>query len=106
MNLPDFLTQDRYGYIHLVGHRIGLRHVVELYNDDYSPEMLHNHFPTVPLALVHKTIAFYLENRAEADAYIRQSREALDRQTAESQQSPDAAELRRRMEARRPKESA
>lgn len=106
MNLPDFLTQDRYGYIHLAGHRIGLRHVVELYTDGYTPEMLHNHFPTIPLALVHKTIAFYLENRAEVDAYIRQSREALDRQAAGPQQGPDAAELRRRMEARRPKESA
>ena len=25
MNLPKFLTQDKYGFIHLVGHRIGLR---------------------------------------------------------------------------------
>jgi uncharacterized protein (DUF433 family) len=106
MNLPDFLAQDRYGYIHLAGHRIGLRHVVELYNDGYTPERLHDHFPTLPLALVHKVIAFYLENRAEADAYLRQSREALDRQAAALQPGPDAAELERRMEARRPKESA
>lgn len=106
MNLPDFLSQDRYGYIHLAGHRIGLRHIVELYTDGYTPEMLHNHFPTVPLALVHKVIAFYLENRDEVDAYIRQSREAVDGEIAGSQQGPDAAELRQRMEARRLKESA
>jgi uncharacterized protein (DUF433 family) len=106
MNLPDFLAQDRYGYIHLANHRIGLRHIVDLYNDRYTPEMLHDHFPTVPLALVHKVIAFYLENRAEVDAYIQQSREALDRLASEPQQGPSAAELRRRMEARRPKESA
>jgi uncharacterized protein (DUF433 family) len=106
MNLPDFLVQDRYGYIHLAGHRIGLRHVVELYNDGYTPEMLHDHFPTLPLALVHKVIAFYLENRDEVDAYIRKSRESLDHLAAVPQQGPDAAELRRRMEALRPKESA
>jgi uncharacterized protein (DUF433 family) len=106
MNLPDFLAQDCYGYVHFAGHRIGLRHIVELYNDDYTPEMLHAHFPTLPLALVHKVIAFYLENRGEVDAYIRQSREAVDRQAAGPQPGPDAAELRRRMEARRPKESA
>jgi uncharacterized protein (DUF433 family) len=106
MNLPDFLAQDRYGYIHMAGHRIGLRHIAELYCDGYTPEMLHDHFPTLPLALVHKVIAFYLENRAEGGAYIRQSREALDRQVASPPQGPDAAELRRRMEARRPKESA
>ena len=106
MHLPDFLAQDPYGYIHLAGHLIGLRHVVELYNDGSTPEMLHDHFPTLPLALVHKVIAFYLENRAEVDFYIRQSREALDRRAAEPQSGPDAAELGRRMEARRPKESA
>ena len=106
MNLPDFLAQDRYCYVHLAGHRIGLRHVVELYGDDYTPEMLHDHFPTLSLALLHKVIAFYLENRAEVDAYIQQRRQALDRQAAEPQPGPDAAELHRRMEARRPKESA
>jgi uncharacterized protein (DUF433 family) len=106
MNLPDFLAQDRYGYIHLAGHRIGLRHVVELYNDGYTPEMLHDHFPTLPLALIHKAIAFYLENQAEVDAYVRQSGEALEREAAKPQEGPDAAELRRRMEARRSKESA
>src|SRR5689334_19003665 len=106
MTLPDFLAQDRYGYIHLAGHRIGLRHVVELYNDGYTPEMLRDQFPTLPLALIHKVIAFYLENRAEVDAYVRQSRESLDRQAAAAQPGPDAAELRRRMEARQPRESA
>lgn len=106
MNLPDFLAQDRYGYIHLAGHRIGLRHIVELYTDGYTPEMLHEHFPTVSLALVHKVIAFYLENRPAVDVYIRQSREALDRQAAGPQKGPDAAELKRRMEARQSKKSA
>lgn len=106
MNLPDFLAQDGYGYIHLAGHHIGLRHVVELYTEGYTPEMLHEHFPTIPLALVHKAIAFYLENRTEVDAYVRQSREAVDRQAAGPQQGPDAAELRRRMQAQQSKESA
>ncbi len=106
MNLPDFLTRDRYGCIHLAGHRVGLRHVVELYNDRYTPEMIHDHFPTLPLALIHKVIACYLENQAEVDAYVRQSREALERQAASPQPGPDAAELRRRMEAKRPRESA
>jgi uncharacterized protein (DUF433 family) len=106
MNLPDFLAQDRYGFVHLTGHRVGLRHVVELYNDGYSAEKLHDYFPTIPLALIHKLIAFYLENRTEADAYIRQSREALDRHANGPQQGPDAGELRRRMDALRSKESA
>jgi uncharacterized protein (DUF433 family) len=106
VNLADFLAQDRYGYIHLAGHRIGLRHVVELYNEGYTPEMLHDHFPTLSLALIHEVLAFYFENQADVDAYIRQSREAIERQIAALPQGPDAAELRRRMEALGPKESA
>ena len=105
MNLPDFLSQDRYGLIRLAGHRIGLRHVVELYNDHYTPERLHDHFPTLPLALIHKVIAFYLENKLAVDAYVQRSREELDRQAAAPQAGPDAIELRRRMQARFPKES-
>jgi uncharacterized protein (DUF433 family) len=106
MILPDFLAEDRYGYIHLAGHRIGLRHVVDLYNDSYSPEMLHEHFPTLPLALIDKLIAFYLENRAAVDAYVARSREAVAKEMAKTSAGPDAAELRRRMDAQRPKESA
>ena len=106
MNLPDFLTTDRYGFVQLAGHRVGLRHIVELYHERYTPEMLHDHFPTVPLALIHKVLAFYLENAADVDSYVEQSRIALERQLAAAKHGPDAAELRRRMEARQPKESA
>jgi hypothetical protein len=27
MNLPEFLTEDTQGFIHLTGHRIGLTHL-------------------------------------------------------------------------------
>jgi uncharacterized protein (DUF433 family) len=107
MKLPDFLAQDKYGYIHLAGHRIGLRHVVDLYNDGYPPEMILDQFPTLSLALIHKIIAFYLENQTEVDAYIAQCRQEIDRlEAASRQQGPDHAELRRRMQSRYPKESA
>ena len=52
MNLPDFLAQDKYGFIHDTGHRIGVMHVVDLYREGYSPEMLLDHFPTLCLALL------------------------------------------------------
>jgi hypothetical protein len=68
--------------------------------------MIQAHFPTLSLALIHKVIAFYLENRAEVDAYVQQSHDAVDRQAKAPQVGPDASELRRRMDALRPKESA
>jgi uncharacterized protein (DUF433 family) len=106
MNLPDFLTQDPYGYIHLVGHRIGLRHVVELYQEGYSPEMIVDHFPTLPLALIYRVIAYYLENQAETDAYVTRCRAEVDRQASVPQSGPSHEELRRRMETLRRGETA
>jgi uncharacterized protein (DUF433 family) len=106
MTLPDFLATDAYGYIHLAGHRVGLRHVVELYHERYTPEMLLDYYPTLSLALIHKVIAFYLENQAEVDAYVKTSQEAIAKLAAAPQPGPVATELHRRMEALRNRESA
>lgn len=78
MTLPDFLTQAADGEIRLAGHRIGLYQLVQAYNEGESAEMLASRYPTLPLSLVHKTIAFYLDNRAEVDAYVDQCLTALD----------------------------
>lgn len=82
MTLPDFLHEAKYGEILLTGHRIGLYHVVKFYNEGYSPEMLLGQFPTLPLALIHKVIAFYLENRREVDDYVAWEDAAVAQQRA------------------------
>lgn len=97
MHLPDILTQDADGFIHLTGHRIGLRDVVELYNDGYSPEMLACQFPTLSLALIHKILAFYLENRAAADVYIAAETASCEQQRAAAGSSLNLQQLRRRL---------
>jgi uncharacterized protein (DUF433 family) len=89
MQLPDFLTAARDGEIRLAGHRIGLLHVVEHYNDGDSAEMLASRYTSLPLALVHKVIAFYLDNQAEVDAYITGCRTAMDQQ----QQAANAIDI-------------
>lgn len=73
MTIPDFLCMADEGEILLRGHRIGLSHVVRRYNAGYSPEMLVCQYPTLPLALVHKVIAFYLDHRDEVDQYVARS---------------------------------
>lgn len=77
MTLPDFLTQSADGEIRLANHRIGLYQLVQAYNEGESAEMLASRYPTLSLSLVHKTIAFYLDNQAEVDAYVGQCAEAL-----------------------------
>jgi uncharacterized protein (DUF433 family) len=68
--LPDFLVRDGDGLINVTGHRVGLVNLVHYYNEGFSAEMLADEYPTLPLSLVHKVIAFYLENRVEVDSYI------------------------------------
>jgi uncharacterized protein (DUF433 family) len=70
LQLPEFLTQSPDGEIHPTGHRIGLYHLVQHYNDGDSAEMLAARYPTLPLALVHRVLAFYLDNQSDVDAYV------------------------------------
>ena len=100
MNLPEYLTQDADGYIHVTGHRIGLGDVVYYYNEGYSAEALLDVFPTLPLLVVHKVIAYYLEHRADVDSYAASCDVEMERQRAAAPRGPDAAELRRRMAAK------
>jgi uncharacterized protein (DUF433 family) len=100
MTLPEYLTQHADGDIHVTGHRIGLQDLVCYYNEGYSPEALQEAFPTLSLAIVHKVIAFYLENQANVDAYVFACEAEMERQRAVAPRGPDVAELRRRLAAK------
>jgi len=97
MTLPDFLTKDDDGFVHLTGHRIGLEHLVYYYNSGYSAEMLACEYPTLGLPIIHKVIAFYLENRDEVDRYVARSQDAAARQRQQADKGPSLTELRRRL---------
>ncbi len=101
MNLPDFLHADDGGFVHLRGHRVGLHHVVRLYHEGWSAEMLALEYPTVPLSLIHKVIAFYLDNTADVDGYVAEQDREIDRQVAAAPPSPPLSELRKRLDAMR-----
>jgi hypothetical protein len=101
MTLPDFLSQDEFGYIHVTGHRVGLSDIVFFYRQGDSPEMLHARFPVVRLPLFYKIIAFCLENQAAVDEYCARHAEEMARQRTAGRSSPTADELRQRVEAAR-----
>ena len=98
MTLPDYLETDDGGFIHMTGHRIGLHNLVRMYADGSSPEMIAAHYPSLPLALIHRVIAFYLENQADVDAYVAAHGQEIDRQIAAGQKAPSIVELRQRLE--------
>ncbi len=95
MKLPEFLTEWPFGEIVLTGHRIGLYHVVYDYNQGYSPEQLHEEFPTLSLDLINKVLAFYQENRAEVDAYMARCEEEIEH-NRRAAKTIDIEELKRR----------
>jgi uncharacterized protein (DUF433 family) len=101
MNLPDFLTEWPYGEIVLTGHRIGIYDVVYFYNEGYSPEQLHEQFPSLSLELIHKVLDFYRANRAEVDAYVARCQEEIEHQRATTPRAVSWDELVRRYEARK-----
>ena len=99
MILPDFLTQDVDGEIHMTGHRIGLYTVVRCYREGYTAEKIAEEFPTLRLDLERDVLAFYQANQAEVNAYVDEYRAELERQEAAPRKGPDLEELRRRWKA-------
>lgn len=98
MTLPEFLSVDEFGHVRCAQHRIGLEDIVYYFNEGYSPEMIAGVFPTLPLSLVYKVIGFYLENRAEVDAYTENERELADQHRRLAEHGPSMDELRHRLE--------
>lgn len=96
MNLPEFLVEVPSGDIRLAGHGVSLYHVVHYYNDGCSPARLREVFPWVPLELIQKAIGFYLENRAEVEAFVRRYEAEAERQTPDTAKGPEFKEFLRR----------
>jgi len=71
IELPEFLHRQD-GEVRLVGHRIGLFTVIRLYREGHSAEGLALQLPTLSMALIHKVLAFYWENRQAVDEFADQ----------------------------------
>jgi uncharacterized protein (DUF433 family) len=98
--LPSGLHWHPDGEIRLVGHRIGLYHVISYYNRGYAAEMLRDQFPTLDLDLIHQVIAFYRENQADVDAYMADVQAEINQFRAAHQPGTGILRLRERMEQR------
>jgi uncharacterized protein (DUF433 family) len=63
----DFLDPDD---IRVRGHRVGIDDVLGLYLEGYSADEIATQFPTLNLEQIYATITYYLQHRAELDAYL------------------------------------
>jgi len=98
MKLPDFLTRGSMGEIRVTGHRIDLYLIALSYNEGRTAEMMHDEYPTLPLAVIQKVITFYTENKVEADAYVAEVEAKIAQLRANYQPGPGILRIRELME--------
>lgn len=100
---PVPFALDEQGSARVGGTRVTLTVLLGLYGQGMTAEQLHDDFPTVALADIHATIAYYLRHRAEVDAYLAEQEWIADKIRAgyedPEEKRASAAELYRRAEA-------
>lgn len=70
IDMHDYLEVQPSGAVRIKGHRIGIEHIVERYHAGYSPEDIAQDFPGLSLEKIYVTLAYYLRNKSEVDAYL------------------------------------
>jgi len=97
VQLEDYLDffEDE---IRLKGHRIWIDDVVNCYHQGYSPEQIASEFPGLKLETLYATIAYYLHNQIQIDAYITQLKAWREQQYQAAQANPNS--MMRRLKER------
>jgi len=69
--MQDYVEQREGGY-YIAGTRISLDSIVHAFQDGESPEGILRSFPMAgPLVRIYGVITFYLENKDEVEAYLK-----------------------------------
>jgi uncharacterized protein (DUF433 family) len=81
----EFLDPDD---IRIKGHRIGIDNVIQYYLQGYSPEQILEELPSLNLEKIYVTLAYYLHNRVEIDAYMLRLAKWREQRYQESSANP------------------
>jgi uncharacterized protein (DUF433 family) len=96
------LEEDADGTIRVENTRVTLDTVVLSFREGATAEEIVESFPAISLASVYAAIAFYLQNRAEIDAYLKRREGDAERLRMAIESRPEAKEFRERLLARMP----
>lgn len=110
-NLPTMtvpLRTDEHGAIRIGNTRVLLELVIHAYYVGETPEGMVDSYPSLTTADVYAVIGYYLANRDEIDAYVRQRDEQADQilHNIEANLTPDARALRTRLRAYQDQQTA
>ena len=95
------LKPGKDGVVRVGGTRVTLDSVLTAYLDGESAEGIVERFPTLELADVHATIAWFLRHRDEAESYLMQGRRVQNAERTRARRRVRPAAMRARLLARR-----
>ncbi len=102
LNVPFTMTE--YGTIRIADSRVSLDSVVHQFKLGSTAEEIAHSFPSLKLADIYSVIAYYLNQRDEAEGYLQRQEaeaEALRKQLeSDPERQAAIAELRERIETR------
>jgi uncharacterized protein (DUF433 family) len=85
MQLEDYFEFEKFPTkfgeterIRIKGSRIAIEIVIGEFHQGATPEQIQHKYPTLSLAQVYATIAYYLQNKAAVDAYIERGERVAD----------------------------
>jgi|SRR6516165_9406511 uncharacterized protein (DUF433 family) len=85
-SIEPYVTKLANGAYRISGTRVSLDSVIHAYWEGRLPQAIAADFPTLNLAQIHGTIAFYLSYREEVDRYL----ESQDRMWRQFQQESES----------------
>lgn len=83
-NVSEYVER-RNDNIYVGSSRVTLESIVVLWRRGERPEEIREGFPTVSLAAIYGSIAYYLDHQEEIDNFLRQNAEMRQRQRAEDE---------------------
>jgi uncharacterized protein (DUF433 family) len=98
LNVP--LRIDEEDVIRVGNTRVTLQALIADFHRGASPEEIAHHYPALNLSDVYLVVGYYLQNRGEVDAYVRQQRQLADEARREYEADRPNDPLRERLLAR------
>ncbi|MCC5634308.1 DUF433 domain-containing protein [Nostoc sp. CHAB 5844] len=103
---PPPLEANQDGVMLVSKTRVTLDTVVAVFKQGVTAEEIVYRYPSLNLADVYATIAFYLNHQSEVEAYLQQRQQQSQQMRAMNQAKFDPQGLRDRLLARRAKQEA
>lgn len=98
---PVPLNRDAHGVIRVDSTRVSLDTVIFAFNQGSTPEEIVPDYSTLDLSDVYAVIAYYLQNQAEVEDYLRERETERDEMRREMETRFPQVGLRERLLARR-----